>query len=87
VIDRLTSERLVDQTGETYAVRRLGGLLLGKKLAEFPDLARKAPRVVVYSGKAKLETKLDQIGTVGYAVGFQRLVNFVMSQMSQNEAI
>jgi ATP-dependent DNA helicase RecG len=87
VIGRLTSERLVDRIGDTYAIRRLGGLLLAKKIAEFPDLARKAARVVVYSGKSKLDTKLDQVGTVGYAVGFQRLVNFVMSQMPQNEAI
>jgi ATP-dependent DNA helicase RecG len=64
VIDRLVSERLVDQTSVTYAIRRLGGLLLAKQLADFPDLARKAPRVVVYSGKSKLETKIDQIGTV-----------------------
>jgi len=87
VIDRLMVERLIDHTADTYAIRRLGGLLLAKKLSDFPDLARKAPRVVVYSGKSKLETKLDQIGTMGYAVGFQRLVNFVMSQMPQNEAI
>ncbi len=87
VIDRLTGERLVDRSGDDYAIRRLGGLLLAKKIAEFPDLARKAPRVVVYTGKSKLETKLDQTGTMGYAVGFQRLVNFVMSQMPQNEAI
>ncbi len=87
VRDRLTSERLVDQIGNTYSIRRLGGLLLAKKIAEFPDLSRKAPRVVVYPGKSKLDTKLDQIGTMGYAVGFQRLVNFVMSQMPQNEAI
>jgi predicted HTH transcriptional regulator len=87
VIDRLTSERLVEQIGNTYSIRRLGGLLLAKKIAEFPDLSRKAPRVVVYPGKSKLDTKLDQIGTMGYAVGFQRLVNFVMSQMPQNEAI
>jgi len=87
VIDRLTGERLVDRIGDTYAIRRLGGLLLAKKIAEFPDLARKAARVVVYSGKSKLETKLDQTGAVGYAVGFQRLVNFVMSQMPQNEVI
>jgi ATP-dependent DNA helicase RecG len=87
VIERLTSERLVDQIGETYSIRRLGGLLLAKKFSDFPDLARKAPRVVVYSGKSKLETKLDQTGTMGYAVGFQRLVKFVMSQIPQNEVI
>lgn len=49
--------------------------------------ARKAPRVVVYAGRSKLDTKLDQIGAMGYAVGFQRLVNFVMSQIPQNEVI
>jgi predicted HTH transcriptional regulator len=87
VIDRLISERLVDRIGDGYAIRRLGGLLLAKRIADFPDLSRKAPRVVVYTGKSKLETKLDQTGTVGYAVGFQRLVNFVMSQMPQNEAV
>jgi len=87
VIDRLVSERLVDRIGDGYAIRRLGGLLLAKRIADFPDLSRKAPRVVVYSGKSKLETKLDQTGTLGYAVGFQRLVNFVMSQMPQNEVV
>ena len=87
VIDRLIGERLVDRIGDGYAIRRLGGLLLAKRIADFPDLSRKAPRVVVYTGKSKLETKLDQTGTLGYAVGFQRLVNFVMSQMPQNEVV
>jgi ATP-dependent DNA helicase RecG len=87
VIERLQSERLIDQIGNTFALRRLAGLLLAKRLSDFSDLSRKAPRVVVYSGSSKLNTKLDQIGTMGYAVGFQRLVNFVMSQMPQNEAI
>lgn len=87
VIERLTSERLVDEVGGAYAIRRLGGILLAKKFSDFPDLARKAPRVVVYTGKSKLETRLDQTGTMGYAVGFQRLVKFVMSQIPQNEVV
>jgi predicted HTH transcriptional regulator len=56
-------------------------------MEDFPDLARKAPRVVVYSGASKAETRLDQIGTKGYAVGFQGLVRFVMAQLPQNEVI
>jgi ATP-dependent DNA helicase RecG len=50
VIDRLVRERLVDEVGGTYAVRRLGALLLAKRLDDFPDLARKVPRLVVYTG-------------------------------------
>jgi ATP-dependent DNA helicase RecG len=87
VIDRLLRERLVDERGEVYAIRRLGALMLAKRLEDFPELARKAPRVVVYTGTSKLETRLDQTGTRGYAVGFQGLVRFVMTQLPQNEVI
>jgi len=48
---------------------------------------RKAPRVVVYTGTSKLETRLDQTNLKGYAVGFQGLVHFVMSQLPQNEIV
>lgn len=87
VIDRLLRERLIDEQDGSYAIRRLGALLLARRLEDFPDIARKSARVVVYSGTSKLETKLDQVGTKGYAVGFQGLVRFVMSQLPQNEVI
>ena len=87
VIDRLARERLIDEADGNYAIRRLGALLLAKRLDDFPDLSRKAPRVVVYTGTSKLETRLDQTGTRGYAVGFQGLVRFVMDQLPQNEVI
>jgi ATP-dependent DNA helicase RecG len=50
VLDRLNAEHLVDETPRGYAIRRLGALLLAKRLTDFPDLERKAARVVVYSG-------------------------------------
>jgi ATP-dependent DNA helicase RecG len=87
VLDRLVRERLVDTGGSTYSIRRLGALLLAKKMEDFPELSRKAARVVVYSGASKLETRLDQTGVRGYAVGFQALVRFVMNQLPQNEVI
>ncbi len=87
VIDRLRRERLVDETANGYAIRRLGALLLAKRLGDFPDLERKAPRVVVYTGKSKLETRLDHTAAKGYAVGFQDLIGFVMSQLPQNEVV
>lgn len=87
VLDRLVTERLIDPDGANFAIRRIGALLLAKKLADFEDLARKAPRVVVYNGSSKLDTKLDQIGTKGYAVGFQGLIRFIMGQLPQNEVI
>ena len=85
VLDRLQQEQLIDQLNGAYSIRRLGVLLLARKFEDFPDLSRKAPRVVVYNGTSKIETKLDQAGSKGYAVGFQGIVRFVMSQLPQNE--
>lgn len=87
VVDRLQQERLIDLLAGQFAIRRLGALLLAKRLQDFPDIARKAPRVVVYTATSKLDTKLDQAGTKGYAVGFQGLIRFIMAQLPQNEVI
>jgi predicted HTH transcriptional regulator len=87
VIDRLKRERLLDELDGRYAIRHLGALLLAKRLDDFPELSRKAPRVVAYSGTSKLETKLDRMGAKGYAVGFRGLIQVVMTLMPQNEII
>ncbi len=87
VLDRLLKERLIDDAGEGYAIRRLGGLLLAKNLEQFPDISRKACRVVVYKDTSKLETRLDRVESRGYAVGFRGLVEFAMGQLPQNEVI
>jgi ATP-dependent DNA helicase RecG len=87
VLERLEQERFVALESGRYTIRRLGALLLARRLQDFPDLLRKAPRVVVYSGTSKIDTRLDQSETKGYAVGFQWLVHFVMSQLPQYEVI
>ncbi len=87
VIARLVSERLIVDTGTGFSILNMGAILLAKKLSEFPELKRKAARVVVYAGESKMETKSDITGEKGYAVGFQGLVHYVMSQLPQNEVI
>jgi predicted HTH transcriptional regulator len=87
VIEKLIQERLVDKVDGSYSIRRIAAILLAKKLNDFPDVGRKAPRVVVYNGISKLETRLDQTGERGYAVGFQGLAKFIMDQLPQNEVI
>jgi ATP-dependent DNA helicase RecG len=88
VLARLQQDRFIDShRGEKYSIRRIGALLLAQRMDQFPELARKAPRVVVYHGDSKLQTKLDRVGVKGYAVGFQGLVGFVMAQLPQNEVI
>lgn len=87
VLDRLLQERLVGIQGGGLIIYRLGALLLARHLQDFPDLARKTPRIVAYAGRSKLETRLDISTSRGYAVGFQDLMQSVTSQIPQNEAI
>lgn len=87
ILDRLVRERLLIKRDDNYDLVRLGGLLLARQLDDFPDLRRKAARVVVYNGESKLDTKLDQTGGKGYAVGFRGLIRFIMSQLPQNEVV
>jgi ATP-dependent DNA helicase RecG len=87
VLDKLRSERLVHEENNGFVVTHLAAILLAKDLRRFDDVSRKAPRVVTYKAKGKLETKADITGTKGYAVGFQGLVSYVMSQLPQNEVI
>ena len=87
VIEKLKAERLVTQEADDYAISNLAAVLLAKEFRSFEGIARKAPRLVTYSGINKLETKLDVTFGKGYAVGFQGLVALVMSQLPQNEVI
>lgn len=86
VLEKLQSEHLIEHHN-TYSVTNLGGILFAKDLAKFPGLSRKAPRVVVYKGKNKIETLKDQTGTKGYAVAFKNLVEYINDQLPINEAI
>ncbi len=68
-------------------ITNLGAISAARKLADFPDLSRKAVRVVAYNGLNKATTKQEKEGTKGYAISFQGLLQFVMSILPQSEVI
>ena len=84
----MAGERFVarEPAGGGY-ITNLGAISAARKLSDFPDLSRKAVRVVVYDGMNKATTKQEQEGTKGYAVSFQGLLQFVMSLLPQSEVI
>jgi len=86
-IDRLKSDNLIDEINGKYAISRSTALLLARHLNVFSELERKQPRVIVYNGTSKLDTKLERTGLKGYAVGFQGLIKFIGEQLPQNEVI
>ncbi|HEX5390998.1 MAG TPA: ATP-binding protein [Burkholderiaceae bacterium] len=88
VLARLEQERLIESRGVGWRISNLAAILLAKKLEAFsPELARKAPRVVLYDGGNKLVTRDDKPGVRGYAVGFESLVDFVHSAAPLNRFV
>lgn len=86
VIERMIDEKLIVKSNGHYHITNLGALLFAKNLKEF-DSERKAPRVIKYKGKSKLETEKDQIGVYGYAISFKRLLEYISALLPSNEVI
>ena len=86
-IDRLLSLRLIQSNGSKFALTNTGVITLAKDLSQFPEVSRKAPRLIVYNSPNKLDTKFDLSGRKGYAAGFQGLVRLCMQHMPQNEVV
>ena len=85
VLDRFVKEGLITAKDHNWVISNLAAILLGKRLDAFSlALARKAYRIVIYSGIDKTHTQHDQISVEGYAVGFESLVDFVYSAAPQN---
>lgn len=87
IIERLVSESLVRKKDGSFVITNLGALLLAKDLERFKSIYRKAPRIVVYKGKNKLETVRDQFISKGYIAGFETLISFITNQLPSNEVI
>lgn len=87
VMDKLVEAGVIQRRGAFFDIPRLGAILLAKDLRFFPDVTRKAPRVVIWSGNSKGSMKKSVTGVMGYAVGFKKIVSYVMGKLPVNEVI
>lgn len=88
ILDSLAEDCLIrpcDAGG--WNITNLGAILFAKRLKEFHKLARKAMRVIQYRGNNRVETIKEQIGTRGYASGFEGLIGFINGLLPSNEVI
>ncbi|MGP8431879.1 ATP-binding protein [Paraburkholderia fungorum] len=88
ILDRLAREHLVarSQAGG-WDILNLGAILFAKKLDDFAHLKRKAVRVIAYREKSRVDTLREQIGSKGYAAGFEGLIGFINGLVPANEVI
>lgn len=88
VLDRLADERLIARDiSDRWNVLNLGAMLFARRLDQFDDLARKALRVVQYSGNTRVKSQRIQEGSKGYGSGFSGLLKFIDDLLPSEERI
>lgn len=70
-----------------YAITNLGAILLAKRLSDFSRISRKAIRVVQYSGSNRLNMLKEETVSMGYIVGFERLIKYIEALIPTEEII
>ncbi|MFF0452092.1 ATP-binding protein [Nocardia africana] len=88
VLAALESDMIIlqDESG-FYDITNLGALLFAKRLRDFESLSRKAPRVIKYKGNNKVFAEREQEGGLGYACGFEGLIQYIDNLLPRNEII
>ena len=70
-----------------WDITNLGAILFAKKLGDFPQLKRKAIRVIQYRGAGRTDTLREQEISKGYASGFEGLITYIHGLLPVNEVI
>jgi len=88
ILNALNADRLIVKSDSgQWHIFNLGAVLFAKQLNDFPHLARKAVRVVLYKGNNRIETIREITGNKGYATGFEGLIGFINNLLPENEVI
>jgi predicted HTH transcriptional regulator len=88
ILQSLEKDELVLSTDAgSWNITNLGAILFAKRLSEFRSLRRKAMRVILYRGNSRVETIKEQVGSKGYACGFEGLIDFINGLLPSNEVI
>lgn len=88
ILAALADDRLI-RRGEAggWDITNLGAILFSKRLEAFHALRRKAVRVIQYRGVGRIETLKEQVGSRGYACGFEGLIGYINALLPGNEVI
>lgn len=77
ILDQMCEFCMVERKDDRYDILNLGAILFARKLKDF-DLGNKEVIVRKYAGTNNLVMELEYKMTVGYAVGFEDMIETVM---------
>ena len=77
---------LSGRTTGMLAITNLGAVLFSKSLEAFPTVKRKAVRVMLYSGRGRIDMLKERTFDQGYAVCMEALFDYVMTLVPARES-
>lgn len=88
ILDAMRSDGLIKRSDAGgWDITNLAAILLANDLSPFPRLWRKTLRVIQYEGTDKLRTVREWECKRGYAVEFERIIEYVMALVPSNEVL
>jgi ATP-dependent DNA helicase RecG len=88
VIARLITNKAVIRTNSSLHITNLGAILFARDLKRFEQLELKGMRIILYNGTGRTEAKKeDQTGQMGYAIAFQRAIDWLNARLPTVEEI
>ena len=88
-VEKMVQHNLLKEVfeGAKYDVLNIGALLFAKNLADFPSVKRKTVRIITYKGNTKEKREREQEYSLGYAVAFDTIINYIQERLPVNEDI
>lgn len=88
IIEYLLNDEMISRRDDgRFNITNLGAILFARDLRKFTNLARKGVRVIKYNGNLKIQTLKEESFMRGYAVEFERFVEFIEALLPENEVI
>ncbi|MDR1202885.1 MAG: putative DNA binding domain-containing protein [Tannerellaceae bacterium] len=82
ILETLANEDFIIRKGENWNISNLGALLFARDLTKFKGLQYKTLRIIIYTGKGRIDAHPELDFKEGYACGFEHFIQFIMERTS-----
>jgi len=82
ILDALAEAEFIVKQGDYWDITNLGALLFARDLTKFKGLDYKTLRIILYTGKGRIEAHPELNFKEGYACGFEHFIQFIMERTS-----
>ena len=86
ILDKLSDMGYCSEKNGSWTITNLGAILFARSLSSFPSISGREVVVRKYAGPNNRQLQHEQRGGLGYAVGFEGLIDYIMMNTG-NEVI